>query len=400
MANILQLCVKVPYPPHDGGSIAMYNIQRAITENEVTLKVLTFNTIKQMVDLNEFDEDYKTMTRIEGVYLDNRIKPFAAILNLFTSESYNIIRFIRQEFEQKLIEILVNEEFDVIQLESLYMVPYIETIRRYSKAKVVLRTHNIEHLIWQRLAMNATNPLRRWYLNLLYRRLKHYEIGALNRVDAIAALTREDKEQLMAMGATVPIHVAPIGVDLKNYPCLSMPEGNMLFHLGAMDWLPNQEGIKWFLQEVWPKLSVDRPEVRFKFAGKRMPPAFFNFKSDRVSVSDKVESIESYFADGKLMVVPLFSGSGMRVKIIEGMAFGKAIITTSIGLEGIPAIDGQEVIIANSPDEFIAKIKHALSHPELLILIGNNARKMVETKFYNRKIGAELLSFYQNLSKN
>lgn len=397
--NILQLCVKVPYPPHDGGSIAMYNIQKAVTENEASLKVLTFNTIKQLVDLNTLDEEYKKMTRIEGVYLDNRIKPFAAIFNLFTGESYHIIRFIRRDFEEKLIDILEREEFDIIQLESLYMVPYLETIRRYSEAKVILRTHNIEHLIWQRLAGITANPIRRWYLNLLADRLRHYEMWALNRVDGIATLTKEDELQLKELGAEVPIHIAPIGVDLKNYPALPMPEGNMLFHLGAMDWLPNQEGIKWFLEEVWPKLSADMPDVRFKFAGKRMPPGFFNFKSDKVEISDKVDSIEDYFSDGKLMIVPLFSGSGMRVKIVEGMAFGKAIITTSIGLEGIPAIDQKEVLIANTPDEFIAKIKWALNNPDALKTIGENARNLVETKFNNRKIGAELLSFYEKLPK-
>lgn len=397
--NILQLCVKVPYPPHDGGSIAMYNIQKAITENEASLKVLTFNTIKQLVDLNTLDEEYKKMTRIDGVYLDNRIKPFAAILNLFTGESYHIIRFVRRDFEEKLIEILEKEEFDVVQLESLYMVPYIETIRRFSGAKIVLRTHNIEHLIWQRLAGITANPLRRWYLNLLADRLRHYEMWALNRVDAIAALTREDEMQLQELGARVPVHIAPIGVDLKNYPFQPMPEGNVLFHLGAMDWLPNQEGIKWFIEEIWPKLSADMPAVKFKFAGKRMPPGFYKLKSEKIDISENVDSIEAYFADGKLMVVPLFSGSGMRVKIVEGMAFGKAIITTSIGLEGIPAIDGQEVIIANTPEEFIAKIKYALNHPESLKLIGENARKLVESKFNNRKIGAELLSFYEKLRK-
>jgi len=180
--NILQLCVKVPYPPHDGGSIAMYNIQKAVTENDATLKVLTFNTIKQLVDLNTLDEEYIKMTKIEGVFLDNRIKPFAAIFNLFTGESYHIIRFIRRDFEEKLIEILERNEFDVVQLESLYMVPYLETIRRYSEGKVILRTHNIEHLIWQRLAGITANPIRRWYLNLLADRLRHYEMWALNRV--------------------------------------------------------------------------------------------------------------------------------------------------------------------------------------------------------------------------
>ena len=150
--KILQLCIRVPFPPVDGGSIAMYHLQKSLFENGVQLKVLSFNTIKQLTDLNTLDEGYKKMTQIEGVYLDNRINPFAALFNIFTGESYHIIRFIRRDFEEALIRILKKEKFDAIILESLYMIPYMEVIRKNSQAKVILRTHNIEHLIWQRLA--------------------------------------------------------------------------------------------------------------------------------------------------------------------------------------------------------------------------------------------------------
>ncbi|MBK7964298.1 MAG: glycosyltransferase [Bacteroidetes bacterium] len=191
--RILQLCIRVPFPPVDGGSIAMYHMQKSLHENGAKLKVLSFNTIKQLTDLDSLDEGYKKMTRIEGIYLDNRIKPFAALFNVFTGESYHIIRFVKRDFEEALINILKKEKFDTIILESLFMIPYMEVIRQFSNAKVILRTHNIEHLIWKRLAQSEKKWLRKWYLNLLADRLQHYEQWALNRVDGIAAMTSDDE---------------------------------------------------------------------------------------------------------------------------------------------------------------------------------------------------------------
>ena len=395
--NILQLCIRVPYPPLDGGSIAMYNMQKALHENNAKLKVLSFNTVKQPVDLEKLDQAYLDMTRIEGVYLDNRIKPFAALFNLFTGESYHIIRFIRRDFEEKLVEILKGEKFDVIQLESLFMIPYIETIRSYSEAHVVLRTHNIEHLIWQRLALNAKNVLRKWYLNLLAERLQHYEMWALNRVDAIVALTNEDYTSMIKLGADIPINISPIGIDIKDYKVVENFGDPIIFHLGAMDWLPNQEGIKWFLENVWPTIKLEYPTVKLKFAGKKMPEEFFRFNDAQCEVKDFVENGMNYMQDGAIMVVPLFSGSGMRVKIIEGLALGKAIVTTSIGLEGIPAINQKDVLIADNATQFIDSLRELLNNPIRIKELGTNARVLAETHFDNPGIGKRLLNFYSQL---
>lgn len=395
--NILQLCIRVPYPPVDGGSIAMYNMQKALHENNAKLKVLAFNTIKQPVDIEKLDKAYLDMTKIEGVYLDNRIKPFAALFNLFTGESYHIIRFIRRDFEEKLIEILKKEKFDVIQLESLYMIPYIETIRSYSDAFVVLRTHNIEHLIWQRLAANAKNLLRKWYLNLLAERLQHYEMWALNRVDAIVALTKEDHESMVKLGAEIPINISPIGIDIKDYNVVENTEEPVIFHLGAMDWMPNQEGIKWFLENVWPAIKLEYPTVKLKFAGKKMPEEFFKYADPQCEVNDFVDDGMKYMQSGSIMVVPLFSGSGMRVKIIEGLALGKAIVTTTVGLEGIPAINQKDVLVADNAAQFIESLRDLLNHPNRIKELGANARLLAETHFDNPGIGKRLLNFYSEL---
>jgi len=395
--RILQLCIRVPYPPVDGGSIAMYHLQRALHENGATLKVLSFNTIKQMADIEKLDREYREMTRIEGIYLDNRIKPFAALFNIFTGESYHIIRFIRRDFEEALVRILNEEKFDIIQLESLYMIPYMEAIRKHSDAKVVLRTHNIEHQIWQRLANTCKNPLRKWYLNLLAERLRHYEQWALNRVDGIAAMTKEDEALLKELGADVPVFIAPVGVNVNEYPVCQTPDSKVVFHIGAMDWMPNQEGVHWFLTEVWPKVLTKVPDARLKLAGKKMPEYLKNYASASVEVHDFIPDGKLFMKTGGIMIVPLFSGSGMRVKIVEGMAMGKAIVTTSIGAEGIGGSAGKEYRIADTVDAFTSEVISLLQDTGKQQEIGRNARAYAEKVFDNNAIGKSVIRFYKNL---
>lgn len=396
--NILQLCIRVPFPPVDGGSIAMYHMQQSLHRNGAKLKVLSFNTIKQPIDISTLDETYRDMTRIESVFLDNRIKPFAALFNIFTGESYHIVRFIRRDFEETLSRILQEEKFDFVQLESLFMIPYVETIRQNSSAKVILRTHNIEHLIWKRLSFAAKNPLRKWYLNLLSERLKHYEQWALNKVDAIAAMTPEDKAIIQELGAEVPISIAPVGININEYNIYPEPDKQLVFHIGAMDWLPNQESVEWFLKSIWPTVKSKVPKARLSLAGKKMPESIRAKASEDIIVHDFIPDGKDFIGKGGIMIVPLLSGSGMRVKIIEGMAMGKAIVTTSIGVEGIPGKNGSEFLLANTAEEFADRVILLLNKPELQEELGKNARSFATNYFDNARIGKELLSFYQNLS--
>lgn len=377
----------------------MYHMQKSLHENGASLKVLSFNTIKQLVDLDTLDEGYKKMTRIEGIYLDNRIKLFAALFNIFSGESYHIIRFIKRDFEDALIHILKKEKFDTIILESLFMIPYMDVIRQFSKAKVILRTHNIEHLIWKRLAKSEKRWLRKWYLNLLAKRLYRYEQWALNRVDGIAAMTKEDEKLLLELGAEVPIHIAPVGFETEDYPIHENPNPNLIFHIGAMDWLPNIEGIQWFLEKVWPIIKVKFPEAKLALAGKKMPNSIRAYQSDCIEVNDFVDDNIAFIGKGGIMIVPLFSGSGMRVKIVEGMAMQKAIVTTAIGAEGIPGVDGHDFLIGNTVEEFASHIIKLLEDPSLQKSIGIHAKKFALDHFDNLAIGKKLIEFCRSVDR-
>ena len=162
--KILQLCKKFPYPLKDGESIAVTYLSKALNQlgNQVTL--LTMNTKKHYFNIGELPADYDQYQSIHFTDIDNEVKPFDAFLNLFSDDSYHISRFISTSFEQKLIEILKLEEFDVVQIETVHLAHYIPIIRRYSEAKIAMRAHNVEFEIWQRIADNTRLFPKKWYI--------------------------------------------------------------------------------------------------------------------------------------------------------------------------------------------------------------------------------------------
>ncbi|MBV6485057.1 MAG: hypothetical protein KFKLKKLM_01604 [Flavobacteriales bacterium] len=396
--NILQLCSKVPFPPKDGGSIAMDILTQGLIKAGNKVDVLAINTSKHFTDINNVDENYKKITNYQLVFIDTEVKPLDAFLNLFTSKSYNVIRFYSKSFENVLIECLQKNVYDIIQLETLWVAPYLPTIRKYSKAKVVLRSQNIEFMIWERLAIDTKNPLKKWYLKLLAKRLKTYEYKVLNSFDAILTITEIDSNNYKKMGCTIPIYHVPFGIDLQNYKIdkseLVKPS---VFHIGAMDWRPNADGINWFLKSIWLKVVEQNKTTKLFLAGRNMPEWLLNFKMENVVIEGEVANSHQFINSKSIMIVPLNSGGGMRVKIIEGMAFGKTIISTAIGAEGIDYTNNTDLIIANTEQEFVDAILKCINNQDFADLLGENARKLTETKYDNQLICSKLTDFYSNL---
>ncbi|HRJ36824.1 MAG TPA: glycosyltransferase family 4 protein, partial [Flavobacteriales bacterium] len=170
-----------------------------------------------------------------------------------------------------------------------------------------------------------------------------------------------------------------------------------LFHIGAMDWTPNSEGIEWFLKEVWPIVRKSYPNLKFHLAGRKMPDDLMNNAPENVIVYGEVKSATAFMNSKSIMVVPLLTAGGMRVKIIEAMALGKAVISTRIGAEGIDCRKGENILIANSPEEFSQAISQLIENQQLFTSIGINARKLVEQHYDNRLLTRDLLNFYHSL---
>ena len=399
--HILQICNKPPYPPLDGGTIGMNNVTQGLVEDGHTVKVIAVNPPKHYVNLNDLPAEYVRKTGIELVFIDTNLKPVDAFLNLFTRKSYHIERFISNDFNEKLIEILKKGTFDIIQVESIFLMSYLKTLHTYSSAKVVLRTPNIEFRIWKRLTSQAKNPLKKVYLSLLTGRLRKWELAQINRADAVYTVTINDRDFLKEMGCIKPITFIPTGIDItkKTGLDISQVEFPSLFHIGALDWLPNQEAIRWFLKNVWQKVHSQFPNLKFYIAGRNAPRWILNLKMNNVVVLGEVADAGEFISSKSVMIVPLMSGSGMRVKIIEGMMLGKTIISSSIGIEGIIHDNNENVLIANTPEEFYIAIEKCINNRTFCETIGRNAILNAKENYDNNALTQKLVRFFNELLK-
>ena len=395
--KILLLCNKPPYPASEGGPMAMNSIITGLLDAGHHVKILAVNSEKFNVKENDIPEDYKKKTDIELIDVDLSVKPMNAFLNLFTKKSYHVERFISDNFKARLIEVLEKEQFDIVQLEMLYMAPYVDVIRAHSKAMIVLRAHNVEHKIWERIAKETQSPLKRWYINHLAKTLKEYELNALETVDGIAAITRKDAA-FFRKYSSKPVIDIPFGVYPEEFTPKYEIEGKPKFyHIGSMNWMPNEEGIRWFINEVLPKTVEKVYDFVYHLAGRNMPEWLTTMKDPHIDVVGEVPDAKAFVSNNDVAIVPLLSGSGIRIKIIESMAMGKTVITTRVGAEGILYDEDVNIIIAENKAKMVEAIRSINENPQIAVKIGQAARRLVEETYDNRKIIARLLMFYEQI---
>lgn len=397
--KVLFLCKKFPYPLKDGESIAVSNLCKELKALGCDITLLCMNTSKHYVDIKSLPPEYDHFRKIHTVDIDNTLKPWEALSSIVAGDSYHIRRFRSKDFEQKLKEILQQESFDIIQLETLYLAPYVRTIRAFSKARIVMRAHNVEHEIWERITKNTTSRIRKWYLRYLTRKLKEYEIGQFPAYDYLVTLTERDLQQFKSKGYANGASAAPIGFDTSLLPRVSQHAEQQLSlcFIGSLDWMPNLEGLNWFLTYCWPDIHKKWPGLSLHIAGRNTPMSLLNLRLPNVTVHGEIADAGEFINKHAVMIVPLFSGSGMRVKIVEGMLMGKIVITTSLGKEGIAGEHKKDLLVANTTSEFIEAIEMIIYQPHFRQQIGAQAKATASNLFDGQKAARQIIDIYQGL---
>jgi len=396
--KILQLTNKVPYPPRDGGAIASLTLARELTKAGHEVVVLAMNTSKHFVDQNDTKIIQYGHIRWEIVPVDTKIRWHKALSNLlFSRLPYNAIRFISKEYRAKLRVLLTEENFDFIILDNLYTGLYINDIRPCTQSLVVLRPHNIEHEIWARTAKSSVG-LKRIYLSILARRIRRFELSLINKYDALIPITSRDAGHFMNFGNKKPCHVLPTGMDIPECNADPVPFKASVAHLGALDWLPNQNGIRWFIRQVWPIVRRELQGIEFHLAGRNAPEKFgTQVSSPGVVYYGEIDDAASFIRQHPIFIVPVFSGSGMRIKLLDYMAAGRATVTTSIGAEGIPVESGRETFITDQPEEFARQIIALARNPGLCGEIGANAISFIKNNFDNQMLIGQMVEFLNKI---
>lgn len=376
--------------------MAMNSITQGLLREGCEVRVLTMESDKHPANVAILPAEYLEATHLEAVYVDLGVKPLEAAVAMLCGESYHVRRFRSEAFAARLRAILEQETFDVVHLESIFMTPYVPLIRKCSKARVVLRAHNVEHVIWRRVAESTHHGLKRWYLKHLALTLRAYELEHVNDYDGVVCITRNDAEYFRQQGCRRPVTAIPFGVEPEDVPSVEV-EPASLFHIGAMDWMPNRESVEWLLDEVWPVVHREVPQARLYLAGRRMPRKWMEASIEGVNVVGEVPDAGHFIAGKQINVVPLLSGSGIRVKIIEAMAAGKAVVTTTVGAQGIEFTEGENMLIADTPQQFAAQIKRLVDDQDYCRSVGAAAARLVAEQYDVRMLTRKLQQFYDEI---
>ena len=391
----LILCNKFPYPATDGSSIAIMRMIDTLLAANIEVSLFSLNTQKHFKDANALKTAYADKLSVISIDVLTNITASNTLANLLTGQPFHVSRFYVSEVSKKLEALLQKETFDIIQFEGIFMGPYLDLVRKHSDAKCVLRPHNIEYRIWERFIKSEKNILKSLYLQIQTRRLKKYELEIIPQFDGIVPISDADKK-FIELIVSKPIVTIPCATDLNTYNEAPSEKANF-FHIGAMDWMPNVSGIEWFLEKVWPLVLVKLPDATFNLAGRDMPNSLISNKQKGVSVVGEVESAEDFYKENGILVVPLLSGSGIRIKIIEGLSYGKAIVSTTIGAMGIKLETNNHIVISDSPEDFANSMIKLFEDKDLRLRIGKNARALAKEKFDVAVLGNKISEFYNQL---
>jgi glycosyltransferase involved in cell wall biosynthesis len=396
--KILQLCNKPPVPSIDGGTIAMNNLTKGLHSANSQIHVMAIATPKHPYHPTAISDEYKKAHQPSFVYINTLPTAMGAIKGLFQSESYHINRFFSHEFNTRLIDKLKSWQPDIVIFESLFVQPYYGTVVEHSSAKIIYRAHNIEYTLWQKRYNDERNPLKKWLLGRLLPKLKETEKEFVQSVDAIVPISSLDEKTIVKWAPNKPTELIPFGYDFSRIPeTVPTKKEKSLIYLGALDWQPNIDGLKWFTQNCWPDIHKKHPSWIFKIAGRNAYSEVDQIRGEGIEYIGEVDSAWEYYQSGGIMVVPLFTGSGMRIKIIEAMAAEIPLVSTSQGVEGISCTPERHYELADNQNQFVQSIIKLIEDSEYRKTLASNANDLVRKHHDCFKQGEILLQFLKSI---
>ncbi len=397
--KILVLSDKPLWPGTSGGALAVLASVRGLGDNGAKVDVVSAETDKhRSTEIRSVKND-----SISGSYttirINTRINPFSLLLNLiFSNKPYNILRYRSGKFTSYLTYLLTKVDYDIIQIEGINMTVFIDLLRSKSKARISYRAHNVESEIWKGLASGERRHLIRIYYRILAQRLKKYESMLLGKIDLLVPISPEDSLYFNKQNANIPTFTCPFGISINEDTLkTAYKEGSDLVYIGSLDWRPNQEGLVWFINTVWRKVIRNNPEIKLRIAGRNAP----SWLIDKLDIKGiefigETDEAEKFISSGKILIIPLLSGSGVRVRILQAMTLRVPVITTLKGLQGIKATSPEEILLAHDSDQFYEFITMLSSDKGKRHKLATKALSLIKKNYDNLKLNKALLDFYSN----
>ncbi len=385
--KILYITNKPIYPKIDGGCVAMANFLETLLYKNCIIHHITISTHKHPFQQSKYPRTIQEKIQLSSVELDTRIKPLNALKSFFTKGAYHIERFYSSELIEDIKKTISIESFDCIVLDSLYSSAHLDEIKNLFSGKIFIRTHNVENQIWKDLSKNEKNPFKKIILSKLTKDLRKYEINTLNKVNGVLCISKDDSTIFRQIGVSTKMEVVSVSIPKNNIE--NDYNSNNLFHIGAMNWKPNEEAVNRLIQ-LLPEIST-QTSAQLHLAGSHFSE---NIKpSENIRIHGFIEDIFEFAISCGILVTPIISGSGVRIKILEMMSAGIPIITTQKGAEGIDYQNNDCLIIAETDEEIIAKSIFLIKNKAQRMKIGKKSRSYIP-KFHSiEKISQQLFEF-------
>ena len=410
MACILFLTQVLPYPLDSGAKIrAYYVLRHLVSQHEVTLVsfVRADDRPEHTAHLERFCRAVYTVPMQRSRLRDAR----ALLVALFSGQSIVIVRDEIGEMRATLRRLVEGKTFDIVHADQTSMAQYALYARsrtpdpeRRQTTRLVLDAHNALYRIPERMSAHERNPLKRLAFRREARALARYEAQVYQRFDHVVFVADEDRqvlqERMQRSVEDARFTTIPICVDPEEKPLLERTQHlRAITHLGTMFWPPNVEGVLWFAQEVFPQVLAQVPEAQFVIVGKNPPQQVrdLSFQTRNIHVTGYVPHPVPYLAETAVFIVPLHAAGGMRVKILDAWCWGVPIISTSIGAEGIAVRDGENILIADTPNTFAQAVVRVLQEPMLGERLRENGRRWVQERYNWRRVYARWDEVYQRL---
>ncbi|MEQ1757815.1 MAG: glycosyltransferase [Vicinamibacterales bacterium] len=384
--NYLALLPRIVFPADTGAKIRNLNMFSRLSQAGDTCTIVCYRSPEDK------DEDVERMrsicTRLELVQWEEAVtfsarSYVAALANLFSPYPYAVQKYLTPQFQSRVESLIRNGSFDAIVIDTAQLSLLAGAERR--ALPIICFEHNVEYVVRQRQYEAARNPLLKAFFYYDYRRMKRFERRLGQRADHLIMVSDKDRETMSAIGVNNTSAV-PLGVDTEFFSPAG-PGGpalrtDALCFTGSMDWLPNDDGIRWFLREVLPLIQANGP-VSLSVVGRAPAPDLARMAAGipGIEVTGRVPDVRPYVANAAVYIVPLRIGGGTRIKIFEAMAMGKAVVSTTTGAEGLPVTHGDNIVLADEAETFAREVVSLLNDPAKAQAIGNRARTLVQERY-------------------
>ena len=381
--NILVLTPYIPYPPHFGGAVRIYYLIRQLSRRHA-VHLLSFREEIGGGDPQGLKPFCKSITTIPRVVADKR---WQQVLSLFSARSFQW-RFHTSRAMQSAIDRVTREQpIDLILVEFSQMAGF----RFPSGVPVVMDEHNVEFDLLERMAAREGGLFRRLFNRREAAKFRREELSAARNAALTLVTSARDGDLLRQHAPGLRTAVIANGVDCDHFtPPAGPRKPDSAVFVGATHYFPNEEGVLFFLREIHEKIRAVRPDFCLSVVGGGPPPSLVACRSASVDVTGYVPDVRPYMWNASVFVVPLRMGGGTRFKVVEAMAAGIPVVSTRLGAEGIPAVDGRDLLLADDADAFAGAVVRVLTDPVLAAKLAENGLKFVRQHFDWAVIGDEL----------